>query len=496
MVGSGRSFLTTSREGFDCCVTSACGMRMLYRRTSTSTIKRRCGKTVVYGKELSPLGGQRTDWSYSNFLEANPTFQDRVEAFTSGLVAPDPKATVLWAMEPGMSYTVGELHRRVKEFVGRPLPISYAAMWSYCRGNGRWPGVLEKFGLVVNETGGQVPGPFAFAKTAAGADFGDPIAARALWLSRRLTSKYRSMLRVFGGTNKSEGAKTRRGYAVYKVVKLLAANPQQMYRKTDISELTNISTRVISLVLNALGPAGVINYESPQRERGGQVTTGWAQYSLVNRELLSKDVGELYAELRRDRPSTYLKGYLQCVLDYIRSHPKAIYSAETFPRATVDTSYFSNILAFLKSKGFLASYFEGGAIQSRTTANKNTGLLWDHLLAPIEAVAQRLDLADSEGFSDVLDFYESNPETRMAHVQHMLAQYHAERVQRGLEGSQDIDAALLMLPKKVMKLSAIAERLNKVRRYSLSARTVCYHLDGLVRSGKFERPERGYYRRL
>ena len=108
MVGSGRSFLTTSREGFDFCVISACGVRMLYRRTLTSTIKRRCGKTAVYGKELSPLGGQRTDGSYSNFLETNPTFQDRVEAFTSGLVAPDPKATVLVGFRVGLLKLCGQ----------------------------------------------------------------------------------------------------------------------------------------------------------------------------------------------------------------------------------------------------------------------------------------------------------------------------------------------------------------------------------------------------
>lgn len=37
---------------------------------------------------------QRMDSKYSGFLEVNPTFQDRVEAFTSGLLTPDLNAYI------------------------------------------------------------------------------------------------------------------------------------------------------------------------------------------------------------------------------------------------------------------------------------------------------------------------------------------------------------------------------------------------------------------
>ena len=169
------------------------------------------------------------DSKYSGFLEANPTFQDRVEAFTSGLLTPDPKPVVLWAMEQGVSYTVGELHQQVKEFVGDRLPISYPAMWSYCRGSGPRRGVLERFGFVANEMDGLASGPFAFARTPAGESFGDAIAARTLWLCGKLTSKYKSTFRIFGGPNRSGTAKTRRGLAVYRVVMLLAEQREQVY---------------------------------------------------------------------------------------------------------------------------------------------------------------------------------------------------------------------------------------------------------------------------
>lgn len=436
------------------------------------------------------------DSKYSGFLETNPTFQDRVEAFTSGLLTPDPKGVVLWSMEEGVSYTVGELHQQVKEFAGDRLPISYPAMWSYCRGNGRHPGVLEKFAFVANEMDGVVSGPFAFEKTAAGADFGDAIAARAVWLGGQLTSKYRSMLKIFGGTNRKGDAKTRRGFAVYKVVKLLAEQAEQVYRAADIADLTGVSTGILTLALNSLGQAEIIDYESPQRDIDGQVATGWAQYRLVNKDLLTKDVEELYDEYRQDRSFSYLKAYLRSVLDYICRHPEAVYSADTLPQIVgMDRDYVSNILSFLKSRGFLESDFPGG-VKSRAKANQNTRLLWEHLLQPIEAVAHRLDPTDCKGFYDVLDSYLSQRETRRDHLQRMLAQYQAERVNRGTEKARDTDVVLLTLPKKAMKLSAIVERVNGVRKPHLSSDTVRYHLEGLIRAGRFERPKRGHYRRL
>jgi hypothetical protein len=78
----------------------------------------------------------------------------------------------------------------------------------------------------------------------------------------------------------------------------------------------------------------------------------------------------------------------------------------------------------------------------------------------------------------------------------MLAQYQAERVQRGIEGARDTDVVLLALPKKAMKLSTIVEKVNGTRESSLSSATVRRHLDGLIRAGRFEKPKRGHYRRL
>ncbi len=437
------------------------------------------------------------DSKYSGFFEANPTFQERMEAFTSGLLTPDPKLVSLWSMEEGVSYTAGELYHQVKEFVGDRLPICRPAMWSYYRGTSRCPGPLKKFGFVANELDEAIPGPVTFEKTPVAADFGDALAARALCLSGKLTSKYRSMLKIFGGPQKKEDATARRGFVVYKVVKLLAEQPENVFRTTDVADLTGISATILTLALNTIAEAGTIDYESPYRDKDGHTPKGWAQYRLVNKGLLTRDLDELYDEYRQDRPFSHLKAPLKSVLEYIRRHPEAVYSIATLPEVvSVDRSYVSNILSFLKNRGFLESGFQGGFVHSKTRANENTCLLWEHLLRPMEAVANRLVPADCKGFYDVLDFYASQPETRKDHLQQMLARYQVERTQRGFDEARDVDAVLLALPQKAMKLSTIAEKVNATRESSLSSASVRSYLSGLVRAGRFEKPEKGYYRRL
>lgn len=217
----------------------------------------------------------------------------------------------------------------------------------------------------------------------------------------------------------------------------------------------------------------------------------------MNKGLLTKDLDKLYDEYRQDRPSSHLKAPLKSVLEYIRRHPEAVYSIVTLPEVvSVDRSYVSNMLSFLKNRGFLESDFQGGFVHSKTRANENTRLLWEHLLRPMEAVANRLVPADCKGFYNVLDFYASQPEARKDDLQQMLARYQVERTHRGFDDARDVDAVLLALPYKAMKLSTIVAKVNATRESSLCSASVRSHLNGLIRAGRFEKPEKGYYRRL
>jgi hypothetical protein len=439
---------------------------------------------------------------YSDFLERNPTFQERIEAFTSGILTPDPKVITLWSMEPGSFYTQGELYSRVKEFAGGGFPICRPAVWSYCNGHpGQVEGSLYTVGAVVKdeieiiETGEGPLVTVTYAKTPAGEDFGDAIAARALRVSRKLSSRYRSMARIFGGTNKSKKAKLRKGFAVYKVVKLLAQNPRKEYRALDIEVETKLPTKALSDTLNSLGDAGIIDYESPYRDKAGKRATGWAEYRLIDKSLLDKGLQELYSELRETNPGFAVKVYLKTVLKYIKDNPEEIYSAALCRRLRIRKDFVSVMLSILKNKGYLDSVFQGKRILSKTRGNHTTILLWKDLLEPIEAAADRLEPDDFQGFYEPLEFYNTRTYTRTEHIRRMLAKYDMERTNRGAEGSQEIDRVLFTLPKSVIKLSEIAEIVNRGRAAKVHSKTVWEHLARHVRVGKFEKPQKGFYRR-
>jgi hypothetical protein len=60
------------------------------------------------------------------------------------------------------------------------------------------------------------------------------------------------MLKIFVAPHKKGDANTRRGFAVYKVVKLLAEQPQQVYRTRGIADLTGVSMGILTLALCTL----------------------------------------------------------------------------------------------------------------------------------------------------------------------------------------------------------------------------------------------------
>src|SRR3989344_5250612 len=115
---------------------------------------------------------------YQDFADRNPTFQDRIEAFTSGILTPNTKAIALWAMEPERFYNEGELYRRIKEFAGGTFPITSPSIWQYCNGTPEhnWEGSLYAIGAVVRDhltVMDTASGPLievTYAKTRAGED--------------------------------------------------------------------------------------------------------------------------------------------------------------------------------------------------------------------------------------------------------------------------------------------------------------------------------------
>ena len=112
---------------------------------------------------------------YDEFTRRNPNFEDRIEALTSGILTPDTKAAVLWAMEKDVFYTKSGLYAAAERFSGKGFPVVRGVAWNYCNGKPTegFEGSLCSIGAVLKcdtiDTG--FDSAIAYGKTDAGVDF-------------------------------------------------------------------------------------------------------------------------------------------------------------------------------------------------------------------------------------------------------------------------------------------------------------------------------------
>ncbi len=442
------------------------------------------------------------DSRYSEFVGKNPTLQERIEAFTSGIISPDTKAITLWAMKPRVSYERDSFYERALEFSGRYFPISAYPVFQYCSGNetsGR-QGSLVKFGFVeeniVTESGAMISA--SYEKTIAGEDFGDAIAASAVGLSTMLTSSYKSMQRIFGSGNKNKEAKSRSGYNVYVIIKTFAQNPKKIFTLAELVEITGLSKNLLSEKLNTLGFYGIIDYESPDRDIRGKRARGFAEYRLASQSMLEKCADDLYSEsLEVDdkKIRKISRGNAFDAIQFILDNPNMVFERNWLSsHLKINGSDVSCVLSTLKKLGYLESTF--GVIRSQGKANDNTILTWE-FLEPIEAVAEAVDPRAHKGFYSALEFYNFNPHAREIEVQKLLEAYDKERNSRGIKGSEEIDSILLSLPgDRDYKLSEMLEFVIEARGLRLSTQTVINHSKKLIHRGLFKQSDKGMYRNL
>lgn len=151
---------------------------------------------------------------YEEFKQKNSDFQSRIEALSS-LLIPDPKLITLQSMKAKEACTQKNFMSKFAIFCDldqSSFPLSITGVWDYCywQSNSRFT-TGEKFEKSV----------LAFQKTSAGFDFGNPLAARSVYLVNRLLSKkerprFCSLWKIFGSINKSQETSYRRGYGIYK----------------------------------------------------------------------------------------------------------------------------------------------------------------------------------------------------------------------------------------------------------------------------------------
>ncbi len=433
---------------------------------------------------------------YDDFLRINPTFEARIDALTSGMLTPDTKALALWAMGRDRYYTTSGLYTAVERFAGGMLPITRNAIWEYCYGTPHKDseGSLYSIGAVVKDltvdTGSD--SVLAYGKTDAGADFGDALAALECMAVNRLDSslqrpRFVSMLRALGAANKDINGKHRRGYAVYKTIKLLAENPDNDFKALDVSEITELNRSVTSCVLNNLGRSGVIYYYSPHRDVGGKTQSGWSVLR-VKEKILDVDFDEVYERAKNER-KFYSKDYLTRVIEYCKEHFDNEIERHDIARITkIHVSNVSSCVTILRAFGYL----EGELKASSARCNEHTINLWQDVFADVERVASEVKVYPE--LNRALNDY-SDESLRLRHVRRWMDIYEAERTQHGPKhGKIAAQKVLENLTRKDMKLSAVVEEAQRqgilISRYGIAS-----ILTRLKRSGKVVSDKRGYYRR-
>lgn len=442
---------------------------------------------------------------YSDFGKKNPTLQDRIEAFTSGLLTPDTKAITLLAMAPGELYSHNPLYKRVVEFSGGYFPVKDTSAWWYVyAGPSHTNGTLTNFGFTESDyvTLKTVVGEkqaIAYRKTSAGQDLGDAVVALAIRASRMLDSKYKSMWKIFGSARKHIDSNTRRGYKIYQVIKLLAQNLTKVYTETDLEDMTGYQRSTLSYILNGLGFAGIIDYQSPSRFINGKLTRGWAISRLVNKDILRRELAQSVDEIYQFKSEELRKTSRQHVLDtlgYIITNPDSEFEFNSMAKNLKVSPYeVSMILGVFKNLGYLKSDF--GITKSKARANHNSMVMWLELMEPMEEIAKNLNPSCHKKSYEATQQLRDIDNSGAKEIQRFLSIYDVERTSRGMEGSREIDRVLLSLSREeIISVIEIKEFTNQRLQSPMTTSTVSRHLNKLEESHYFEKISRGRYRRI
>jgi len=445
---------------------------------------------------------------YAEFIKANPDAKSRIEALTSGVNTPDPKAITLLSMEPYKPYTWFELYERVLDFCGMEknnFPLTSHATWIYCHGSRGYKGSLEEIGAVVELKVKRKVTPYkevyaiAYQKTDAGEDFGDPAACLGIRLVNKLIKlkqkpKYYSLFKILGTPNKKGEAKYRRGYVVYEIVKLLVENKNEELRRIDIiEELPELNKKVISNCLNSLGEAGVIDYKSPYRDIKGKRAKGWAKYRLKKKIDYEEVLDRIKKfNLKFDSPIALKK-----IVAYINSNPTEEFEYnELASKLNIKCNYTSEGLSLLERLDYLECEFKGGEKLSIAKANEATHILWNDFLEPIGKAAISLNPYIEE-FMLAKELYEDEVKLR-EDIRNVLWIYDRERTRIGKKGGEEIRNAILnvLADGKEKKLSYIKAEVNERISRKVSQGAILRQLKNLIKTRKIEKVKKSYYKMI
>lgn len=416
-------------------------------------------------------------------------------------ITPDSKVPVLNGMQTGDVYfTKHQLRTATLNWldsigVDRSLfKMDPSAVWEYCQrrdkeGN-EVDGSLVNVGVVVKEVYDITPEGLrtGYHVSTAGQELAIPTGLDAIEFvhqarNNKNSPKYKSMGRLLGGVQSRTGK--RRPLAVYKIVKFLAEN-QGHHRFQDIVDALkdDINQTAISYVLNSLGAAEIIDYESPARDIEGKRTKGWVTYSRIRTEGLDS----VYERIRQKNPKFYSKANLSEILKFIEANPNLKYESNDI--ATKLQIYVKGVQHILSSLaeaniGILRreSSFRGTETLTRARANDFTHMFYEIVLQPAWYSASTLTPTELRPINSnkIIEFLENNQE-ETSHI--------------GPGTGEEIRNVILHILSsgEEVKKSSITNAVNEALVRGITEHACGKQLDNLIHEELVEKARRGFYK--
>jgi len=222
------------------------------------------------------------DNSYSDFKVHHSTTEERIEGLLA-LLTPDPKAVMLWSMEPEKQYSYRQLHEQAINFSGGSFPVSPVAMCRYLN-NSKRPSTLESACVVdcriVRHSDSRNDVDAVYQKTKMGFDIADPIIANAVYLWSSTEAINLPLVRLLGQTNQSANGVARRRYIVYAILRELARQPKKAFCQRDLVNRIDMPLWSIVDALQSLGDRNIGYFKPKIRRLDNQLRIKYVTISI------------------------------------------------------------------------------------------------------------------------------------------------------------------------------------------------------------------------
>jgi hypothetical protein len=402
------------------------------------------------------------------------------------VLTPDVKGIVLASMDEGRKYGGRRsFYKHINGYLQKlgisdPLPLSPNGVWKnfvrYLNGE-KVDGSLVSIGAIEKSTNG-------FIRSQAGTELFLPLIQRGVDFVYQaslspLIHRYDSLGRIL--STLSSPTEAGRPLMAFDLISFLVNNSGVHSQIEILTALGYTQERMSELLLD-FKEAGIIDYETPSKERKGKRGKKWSKYKLSCKNDYP-NFETLFQKAKTGKSSFASQANFKAVVEYITDHPDEDYDSATLNEVlNIPSEQASRILRGLSFVGFLesSSKINGKVAHAIASANYLTEMFYDMVCLPAEEVATHLTPLPLASW-----------DKRKLEV--FLRNYEAERIHGG--EVIDYSAELLEIIRNnggVIKVSHLEEEYEELVRQNVRQSSLETGIKKLGIIGKVRRVSLGY----